>query len=85
LALPNASLYGWLHALLEHSNEWDSPCKQSYVRHICNDPNGDKQSEPDAGIHPALCPDEDDDGNKVLSSYGLFASLAQSCSFPAIP
>ena len=71
-------------AELEHSNEWDSPYKQFSVLHTCNDPDGDKRSLPDAGTPPALCPDEDDDGNTALSSCGLSASLAQSCSFHSL-
>ena len=49
--------------------------------HICNDPDSDKRSLPDACIPLASGPDEDDDDNIVLSSFGLFVSLAQSCSF----
>ena len=81
LALPSASPYGWSRALLEHNNEWDNPCKQSSFRHTYNDPDGDKRSLPDADIHLASCPDEDDVGNITLSSCGQSASLAQSCSF----
>ena len=40
----------------------------------------DEQSQPDAGTHLALGPDEDDDGNIAQSSFGQFASLAQFCS-----
>ena len=49
--------------------------------HICNDPDGDKRSLPDADTPLASGPDEDDDGNTVLSSCGQSASLAQSSSF----
>ena len=56
----------------------------SSVRHTCNDQDDDKRSLPDASIHPALCPDEDDGDNKDLSSFSLSASLAQSCSFHSL-
>ena len=56
-------------------------CLLFAIRHTCNDQDDDKRSLPDASIHPALCPDEDDGDNTAQSSYGLFASLAQSWSF----
>ena len=37
--------------------------------------SNDKRSLPDASIHPALCPDEDDGDNTAQSSYGLFGIL----------
>jgi hypothetical protein len=84
LAQPSASPHVSAHALSEHSNEWDNPCKQFSVLHTYNDPNGDKQSQPEADIHPASRPDEDDGGNIALSSFGQSASLAQSCSFGSL-
>ena len=52
--------------------------------HICNDQDGDKQNLPDADTPLASGPDEDDDDNTTLSSYGQFASFAQSCSFHSL-
>ena len=80
LAQPSALLYVSAHVLWEHSSEWDSLYTLSYAHHICNAPDDDKQSLPDADTHLALCPDEDDGDNIALSSFVRYVSLVLSCS-----